>query len=176
MSRLLVIVLSLLSAFLWSKPTWAQVAAASTRPLTLAGYGEIDASAPELGRGVRLGGTLGVLLEHSRYLGLDARGVALVALQPIHTFILEAGPRVAPVYGKYQPYAEGLVGLGHTEYGTATTPGGKGTGFTWTVAGGVDRSLSHGFEWRVAEVSFTYIRVGSGVSPVMFGSGLVYRF
>jgi hypothetical protein len=176
MSRLLVIVLSLLPAFLGPACSQAQVSAASTQPLSLAAYGEISASAPQSGRGVRLGGALGVLLEHSRYLGLDARGVALVALQPIHTFILEAGPRVAPIYGKYQPYAEGLVGIGHSEYGSANTPGGKGTGFTWTVAGGVDRFFPHGLRWRIAEVSYNHIDVGPGVSPIMFSSGLVYRF
>jgi hypothetical protein len=176
-SRFFAVFLVLATVFL-SLPVRAQVSPSVNEPLHLYGYATADGAQPELGYGHALGGSGGFVLEHSRYVALDMRGVAMLAREPLHTFIAEAGPRVAPKYGRLQPYAEILGGLGHSEYSVpkgSSLPG-RGFGATWTIAAGLDLRLKYGFEWRVAEYSYNHIYAGTGASPTILSTGVVYRF
>lgn len=171
-------VLPLLATVLLLLPARAQVSPSVNEPLHLYGYAVADAVQPELRYGHALGGSGGFILEHSRLVALDFRGVMVTGRVPLHTFIAEAGPRVAPRYGRLQPYAEVLGGLGHSEY---VVPLGsdlpsRGFGATWTIAAGLDLRLKCGLEWRVAEYSYNHIYAGTGVSPTIFDTGVVYRF
>jgi len=159
-------------------PSQAQVEPGSSRPLALAGYATASGAGPELGKGTELGVTAGFLVDHSRFMALDARGVILAVRQPQHILIAESGPRFTPVYYRnLRPYAEVLAGLAHTEYGTrAHPPTGKGFGLAWTATFGVDMGLKHGLTWRVAEYSYTHIYAGSGVTPTILNTGILYRF
>ncbi len=159
-------------------PSGAQVQPGSSRPLLLAGYATASGASPELGKGTELGMTGGFVVDHSRFLALDARGMVLAALQPQHILVAESGPRITPVsYRNLRPYAEVLAGLAHTEYGThAHPPIGKGFGLAWTATFGADLELRRGFTWRVAEYSYTHIYAGSGVTPSVLNTGILYRF
>ena len=156
----------------------AQVSPSVNEPLHLYGYAAADAVQPELHYGHALGGSGGFVVERSRFLALDLRGVAILGREPLHTFIAEAGPRVAPRYGRLQPYGEILGGLGHSEYAVAAGSGlsGRGFGATWTIAAGLDVRLKYGLEWRVAEYSYNHIYAGTGASPTILNTGVVYRF
>jgi hypothetical protein len=177
MSRLFA-ALPLLATVFLSLPARAQVRPSASEPLQLYGYAVADAAQPEMGYGHALGGSGGFVLEHSRLLALDFRGVAMLGRVPLHTFIAEGGPRVAPKYGRLQPYAEVLGGIGHSEYvvPTGSSLPGRGFGASWTVAAGLDLRLKYGLEWRVAEYSYNHIYAGTGASPTILDTGVVYRF
>jgi hypothetical protein len=177
MSRILAVLLLLTAVFPWSL-AHAQVSPASTEPLRLYGYATATAIRPELGYGTGLGGSGGFILEHSRLVALDFRGVAVGARVPLHTVIAEIGPRFAPRFGRLQPYAEVLGGIGHSEFKPAagSTGPSKGFGVAFSVDFGLDLRLKHHFEWRVAEYGYNHIYVGTGVSPTTLNTGLVYRF
>jgi hypothetical protein len=179
MSRILAVLLLLTAVFPLSQTyARAQVSPAANEPLRLYAYAMATGLRPELGQGTGLGGSGGFILEHSRLVALDFRGVAVAARVPLHTIIAEIGPRFAPRYGRLQPYAEVLGGLGHSEYNppAGTTGPSKGYGLAWAVNAGLDLRLKYRFEWRVAEYDYNHIYVGTGVSPTTLHTGLVYRF
>ena len=168
-------VLLLLTA-LFSTHLQAQVAPASSRPFTTYAYGAASGAEHELNFGHALGATGGVFLQRSQWLGLDLRGVILTARVPLHTYIGEAGPRVAPRFGPVRPYAELLGGLGHSGY--LQPPNNVllgGFGAAWTYAFGTDLRITHRFQWRVAEYSHSHIYAGTGASPTILSTGIVFR-
>jgi hypothetical protein len=166
----------LLPAALFSPPLQAQVSPASSRPLFLSVYGTAGGSEHELNYGHALGGSAGFILAHNPLLALDVRGTILRAHVPLHTYIGEAGPRVSRRFGRLQPFAEVMAGLGHSGF----TPSGSALrsayGWTWTLDGGLDLRVSHHLEWRVAEYSYNHIYAGTGAKPAILNTGVVYRF
>ncbi len=156
----------------------AQVSADARRPMVAMGYATATAAQPELGQGRQLGTSGGVILQRSRLLAVDFRGVMLNARVPVHTYIAEAGARVAPGFSRrWQPYGGFLAGYGHSEYrvlGKKTLD--RGFGFAWTGDLGLDLHLKYGLAWRVAEYSYNHISAGPGVSPTMLSTGLVFRY
>ena len=160
----------------------AQVKPASSKPLALSIYGMGSAALPELQHGSSVGGSGGFTVEHSSHLQLDLRGAVTWRLAPLHTAIVEAGPRFSTSYRHFAPYAGVLGGLAHSEYlvpAGSTLPG-RGYGPVWTVAGGLDLPLGHaqghGFAWRVADCSYNHIYAGTGAMPVIVSTGAVYHF
>ena len=174
MARALAWILVLAAVF-FSPRAQAQVSPAATRPFSLYGYAVASGAEHELGFGHALGGSGGLILERSQWLALDARGVILTARVPLHTFIGEIGPRVAPRFGPVRPYAEVLGGLGHSGYLTPQNQLLGGFGATWTVAFGADLRLTRRFQWRVAEYSHSHIYAGTGAAPTILSTGVVFR-
>jgi len=172
-------VLSLLALLLVAPHLRAQVEASASKPFSAYGYALASGSEHELDFGHALGESGGIVLQRSRWLALDGRGVILNQRVPLHTYIAEAGPRVSRRYGPFRPYAEGLFGLGHSGY--LTFPGksralSRGYGFAWSAVGGVDLCVTQRFQWRVAEYSYTRIQAGTGAKPAILSTGVVYRF
>lgn len=153
----------------------AQVSASSSKPFSLYGYAVASGAEHELNYGHALGGSGGVILQKSQWMALDVRGVILTARVPLHTFIGEVGPRIAPRFGPVRPYAEVLGGLGHSGY--VPTQGGLAGGFgaTWTIDFGADLRITRRFQWRVAEYSHSHIYAGTGASPTILSTGVVVR-
>jgi hypothetical protein len=176
MSRLIAVCF-FLSSLLLTAPLEAQVVASAERPLFLSGYATASGAEHELGFGHALGGGGGFIVEHSPWLALDVRGEILRARVPLHTYIAEAGPRVTRRYGRFEPYGEGMAGIGHSGY--LTTP--KRTlssawGWTWTVDAGLDFRVSHHLLWRVGEYSYNHTYAGTGAKAAILNTGVVYRF
>jgi opacity protein-like surface antigen len=154
----------------------AQVAPSAAKPLGAYGYAQATVVDNELGYGKALGGSGGFVLQHNPWLSFDARGVIIEAREPIHTYIAELGPQVSYRFSRFTPYAEGLAGLGHTSYLTPQKTIARGWGFTYTAVAGVDFRLTRGLSWRVADLSYSHIDAGSGASPKLASTGIVYRF
>jgi hypothetical protein len=146
----------------------AQVAASATRPVSAYGYAQATPEDVELGYGKALGGSGGFVLQHSRWLGLDARGVIMRAREPIHTYIAET---VASLLTRMVSWDSATAVIKASS--KAFLPPG---GFAYAGVAGLDFRLTRGFFWRVADFSYTHIDAGTGASPKYASTGLVYRF
>ncbi len=153
----------------------AQISPAATRFSSVYGYAEASGAEHELNYGHALGGSGGIILQHSPWFALDLRGVVLTARVPLHTFVGEAGPRVSYRFGPVHPYAEALGGLGHSGYTVSPRPLLAGFGAAWTVDFGTDLRVTPRLDWRVAEYSRSHIYAGSGASPSILSTGFVFR-
>ncbi len=166
----------LLLVVVCTAPVRAQVSASSSRPLLLSGYATADGAEHELDVGHALGGGGGIIVQHSRWLALDFRGVILRARVPLHTYILEAGPRIDRRYGRLEFYGEAMGGLGHSGYRISPKLLGKAYGATWTLDAGLDVRVKYGFSWRAAEYSYNRIYAGTGAKPAILSTGFKYSF
>ncbi len=115
--------------------------------------------------------------------GLDMRGAFLFGGDYTHLFNVLAGPRLAfvPRVVPLQPYAEGLVGLGHYVSGSQPQVGrGPANGtyneLEYQVIGGMDLNVAPHVDWRVVEFSYSGIS-GLGLSshPRSVIMGIVVR-
>ena len=171
--------LLLLLFALFTVPGRAQVSPAASQPLSLFAYGQASGAFREQGFGKALGYSAGLTLQHSRWLALDGRGVVLRERIPLHTYIIEAGPRASYKYGRLTPYGEFLAGYGRSGYfpapRTAETYLHQAYGFTYTLDGGVDLRLKYHLSWRVADYTYNHISVGNGVSPQILSTGIIFR-
>ncbi|HEY0786586.1 MAG TPA: hypothetical protein VGD62_12000 [Acidobacteriaceae bacterium] len=157
----------------------AQVEASATKPFSAYGYALASGSEHEMDYGHALGGSGGIVLQHSRWMALDMRGSILRARVPLHTYIGEAGPRVSRRYGPMRFYLEGLGGLGHSGYRAYTVPLPplrSAYGAVWSIDGGLDLRVTPRFQWRVADYNYSHIYAGSGAKPAILSTGVVYRF
>ena len=179
-----------MTAYISAPLAQAQVKPSASKPLALSIYGMGSVALPELQHGSAVCGSGGFTVEHSSHLQLDVRGALTWRLAPLHTAIVETGPRFSTSYRHFVPYAGVLAGLAHSEYlvpAGSTLPG-RGYGPVWTVAGGLDlplgyalghasdRALDHGFAWRIADCSYNHIYAGTGATPVIVSTGAVYHF
>ena len=153
----------------------AQVGASALKPFSLSAYGAASGAERELGYGKALGFSGGLILEHSRWIALDGRGVVLRERVPIHTYLLEAGPRVSYPYGRLRPYGEVMAGLGRSGYGAQPLPLSQAYGFAYTLDAGLDFRITHRFDWRVCDFTYNHIGAGSGVTPKIASMGVVYH-
>ena len=167
--------LMLLALMAISPRLHAQVSPASSKPFSTYVYGMASGSEHEMNFGHALGGTGGVVLQHSRWMALDFRGVALPYRVPLHTYIAEVGPRVSHRYGPMRPYGELLVGLGHSGYRLPQNNFGSGYGLAFSGDFGADLRVAPRLYWRVAEFSYSHISAGPGESPVIHSTGAVFR-
>ena len=176
MSRSLPFIVLLFAVF-FSSNAHAQVRETAQRPLVLSVYGTASGSEHELDYGHALGGGGGFILEHSRLLALDFRGTILRYRVPLHTYIGEAGPRISRRYGRLEPYAEALGGLGHSGYRLADLRLASDYGAVWSLDAGLDFRVTPHFDWRVGEYSYNHTYVGAHGAKAAIGSvGVVYHF
>jgi|SRR5580698_747895 hypothetical protein len=88
-----------------------------------------------------------------------------------------AGPRVVLRGGKFAPFAQVLVGLGH---GTSNFTLGNGSAWAASFGGGVDVAIKSSISWRVIEVGDVLTHIKNGGSnqqnSVQVSTGIVYGF
>ena len=148
-------------------------------------YGEFSAAKPNIPQvGWIYGPTFGVYYDpwHLPFLaaGLDARGEFLGS----GTNKLDSGlfgPRLVfqPHVLPFQPYAEGLVGMGHAVYPNQTGQGTTtvtATEFEYQFLGGLDLTVFPRVDWRVVEFSYGGLSgLGNSYNPFTLSTGLVVR-
>ena len=71
----------------------------------------------------------------------------------VHAETYSAGPRYHLNFGKFQPYAKGMIGLGEFTYASAL---GHGSYLVASGGGGLDYHLTHRIYIRAAEVEYQY--------------------
>jgi len=82
------------------------------------------------------------------------------------------GPRVSASVGKFRPFAEAMVGIGHVN----ANGGGSDTSFATALGGGLDYKLFHLLAWRF-EGDYVQTRFFSThQNNVRLSTGLVFRF
>ena len=109
------------------------------------------------------------------HLGADLRGSVLGPGQGTTLYSGLVGPRIAvhPHVLPINPYAEGLVGIGHISYGNNA---GSDTRFEYQLLGGVDYTLIPRLDWRVVEFSYGGLSALNGsLHPKTISTGLVLR-
>ena len=112
--------------------------------------------------------------------GLEVRGSILKWGSDQHEESALAGPRAARRFGRFTPYACGLVGAGNAW--SRNLPGKQppfiieAVGLQWSILGGVDVRLAHHFRVRVGELAYSKIYLSDRtLSALNASAGLVYR-
>ena len=122
---------------------------------------------------------LGIVGDVSNYYG-NATGVGPLCPAPrctgIGTYRIREqnylfGPRVSVAVGRITPFAQALVGIGHTSSGTATD-----TSFATALGGGADYKLSGPLAWRF-QADYLHTRFFSThQNNIRVSTGIVFRF
>ena len=113
-------------------------------------------------------------------LGVEVRGSILKWGSDQHEESALAGPRAARRFGRFTPYACGLVGGGNAW--SRNLPGKppfiiEDVGLQWSILGGVDFRLRHHLRIRVGEFAYSKIYLPDRTLTALNASaGLVYRF
>lgn len=137
----------------------ATSAPAQVLPSAVAGGFKLSAGAAASGYylqyGARklAGGSAFVDLNTSRRLGIEAEGrwLELHQTEKVHVETYSAGLRYHMDFGRFQPYAKGLIGFGDFNF-----PFGYATGryLVVTGGGGLDYRWTHRIQVRVADVEY----------------------
>jgi hypothetical protein len=107
--------------------------------------------------------------------GLDLRGSVLGPSGSTQLYSGLIGPHVAfrPRVIPVQPYVEGLVGVGHFDFGSGN---GSQTNFEYQFLGGIDLTILPRIDWRVAEFSYGNLSAFNGsLNPKTISTGIVLR-
>ncbi len=107
--------------------------------------------------------------------GLDLRGAVLGPGDSTQLYSGLIGPHVAfrPRVLPIQPYVEGLVGVGHIDFGSGN---GSDTQFEYQFLGGIDLTILPRIDWRVAEFSYGALSAFNGsLHPKTISTGIVLR-
>ena len=92
-----------------------------------------------------------------------------------HLYGLAVGPKVSFLTHRLQPYAEFLVGYARYNDGLGRPSSGT-TDAQLQVNFGVDRAVTHKFDWRVFEFGYEqYYALGGQFNPKTFSTGVVYH-
>jgi hypothetical protein len=132
---------------------------------------EATAGSVGQGAGVLWGGSGGGYIQ-GHVLGFVARVTALPGNPNLRSYDAVIGPRMAVALPLVRLFVEAGGGMGRVDnYDTAVTPG-----TTWGAAWRLDAGISHAIfprvDWRILDVSYGHIDAGTGVSPVIAGTGL----
>jgi hypothetical protein len=125
------------------------------------------------------GFSAGGFLQTRHVLGIEVRGSLLKWGSDQHEESALAGPRAALHFGRFSPYACGLVGAGNAwSRNLPSEPSFiiEEVGLQWSVLGGVDIRLAHHLRLRVGEVAYSKIYLSDRtLSPLNASVGFVYR-
>jgi hypothetical protein len=118
---------------------------------------------PLVGAYVQKGGVLS--------LGADLRG-SFLSHNGGQFYTGAVGPRIAlkPAVLPIKPYLEGLVGIGHTGGGNASSS----THLNYQVLFGIDATILPRIDWRVIEYDYSAL-VGNSTSATILTTGIVFR-
>jgi opacity protein-like surface antigen len=82
------------------------------------------------------------------------------------------GPRVSVSVGKFRPFAEAMVGVGHV----TTNNAGSDTSFASAIGGGIDYRIIRPIAWRF-EGDYVHTHLfGGAQNNVQISTGIVFRF
>ncbi len=88
-----------------------------------------------------------------------------------HEYDVLFGPRVGVTIGKFRPFGEFEIGVGHVSAGSESN-----TSFVTALGGGVDCKIFHVLAWRV-EGEYVHTRFFSGgQNNARISTGIVLRF
>ena len=88
-----------------------------------------------------------------------------------HEYNVMFGPRVGTTIGKFRPFGEFEIGVGHV-----SASGESNTSFATALGGGLDYKIFHAVAWRV-EGDYVHTRFFSaGQNNVRISTGIVLRF
>jgi hypothetical protein len=148
-------------------------------------FAEFTAGKPDLGNygdWAVYGFTMGGFTESSHILGTEMRGSMLRSGGWDHEETALVGPRAAFHFARFSPYLALLGGGGHSWwYSNAPNKGPKPTmkssmGLQWTAVAGIDVYMNRQISFRVGELSYSNVYVGSRtLTPVTASAGVVYR-
>ena len=143
-----------------------------------AGYSASDFHEPNVGW--KEGPMFGVYYDHWGVpfvkVGVDARASFIGSGSTVDDsgFIgprLQLHPHVLPL----MPYAEGLIGAAHAEFGQGLAQR-SGTNFAFQWNAGLDMTIFPRLDWRVAEYSWSSVKgLGVNFRPTTLTTGLVLR-
>jgi hypothetical protein len=99
-------------------------------------------------------------IDTERRIGFEGEAQWLMFNQTanVHTTTYLAGPRYHLTYGRFQPYAKGLIGLGEFYY-PGYSPGsnlGRDNDFVIAPGAGLDFRITRKIRWRVADFEYQY--------------------
>jgi hypothetical protein len=109
------------------------------------------------------------------HLGADLRGSVLGISQTTNLYSGTIGPRLSlhPHVLPVMPYAEGLVGIGHYDYGAGQP---SNTQFEYQFLAGIDLTVFPRLDWRVVEFSYGGLSAFNGdLHPRTISTGVVLR-
>jgi hypothetical protein len=128
------------------------------------------------------GYSLGGFLQTPRLIGVEVRGTIQRRLNRQHQESALIGPRLSLRVGPFLPYVSYLAGVGNGwRYGEPPIPGSnptpvEGTGFQWTLTGGLDVHLTHHLGVRVGDISYSKLYLKNwSLTPLNVTAGIVYR-
>ena len=161
---------ALLSAFL-AAPAFAQDDGIGLGPRGGSVFVEASAASVGQGYGVLWGGSGGGYIQ-GHVLGFVARATALPGNANTHVYDAVIGPRLAVTLPFVRVFVEAGGGMGHSGFYNSLGAYGTGWGAAWQANAGVSRGILPRVDWRILEVGYGHIYVGSGVSPVIASTGL----
>jgi hypothetical protein len=82
------------------------------------------------------------------------------------------GPRVYASFGKFRPFAEAMVGVGHVNANAA----GSDNSFSTGLGGGLDYRIIRPVAWRFQADYLHTSFFGSTQNNVRLSTGIVFRF
>jgi len=83
------------------------------------------------------------------------------------------GPRVSMSVGKFRPFAEAMIGVGHVNVNSG---GGSDTSFATALGGGLDYKIIRPVAWRLQGDYVTTRFFGATQNNVRLSTGIVLRF
>jgi hypothetical protein len=94
-------------------------------------------------------------IDTERRIGFEGEAQWLMFNQTgnVHTTTYLAGPRYHLTYGRFQPYAKGLIGLGEFYYPYNL---GRDNDFVIAPGAGLDFRITRKIRWRVADFEYQY--------------------
>ena len=114
---------------------------------------------------------LGVVGEVSGVADTDGRGSS------IYTFM--GGPRATLRHGRFEPYAQVLIGGSHLSNSRVQQGTGRAStnSFAAAVGGGVDLKVVHHFAIRLIQVDYLLVHSGGATeNNLRLSTGFVFRF
>jgi hypothetical protein len=102
--------------------------------------------------------------------GLSCQPVGYNANVAVHNVLF--GPRVSFSAGKFRPFAEALVGVGHVNANAA----GSNTSFASAIGGGLDYKLMRVLAWRFQGDYVSTRFFGATQNNARLSTGIVLRF
>ncbi len=134
-------------------------------------FAEFSAANLGQGSGFISGASAGGYFQ-GRLLGMVLRATAAPGGDSFHVYSAVLGPRIAFDLPMVKPFLEAGGGIGHSSYYNPAGDFSRAWGPAWQVDAGVEHSLLPWVNWRILEVAYGHIDVGSGIAPTIVSSGL----
>lgn len=135
------------------------------------GFVEGTAASVGQGYGVLWGGSGGGYIQ-GHVLGFVARVTALPGNAESRVYDAVVGPRFAVSVPLVRLFVEAGGGIGNSGYYNSLGAYSTSWGAAWQVNAGVSHGILPRLDWRILDLGYGHVYVGSGVSPVSASTGL----